>query len=395
MATTRGRGSSRGRPRETSQSTVSCTNIQLPMELISDILSRLPVKSLLRFKSVSKSWYKLIKSLNFVKQNQDYFKLNPNPVFNAVLSTVFVRKTGKQIFRVNLINALDKPIDLDVSFISDDTSFLVLGICDGLVSVMLRDKSSDIVICNPLIGDFRKIPPFQIFPQEKEYEDYSYFGFGLNGDKGYELFKMVYKYIPDDDELILKGGAYSLTANRWREINVKRGDFEYLENHYKSCIPNGLMPVFLHGVFYWEATDCDEEFVVCFDVESEVFDEFDVPSSGATWQLRDINEELAVVIYEQDVAFDIWIWDEEDRSWARKYLVEDAGSMARVLGCAGNGKLVVEDSYEEESELFLYDMDTYEMETLPYVNIGANRMLLLYTESLVSVNIGDDVACVI
>lgn len=41
----------------------------LPLDIISYILSRLPVKSLLRFKCVSKSWCSLISYPQFIRMN--------------------------------------------------------------------------------------------------------------------------------------------------------------------------------------------------------------------------------------------------------------------------------------------------------------------------------------
>ncbi|XP_058217013.1 probable F-box protein At1g14315 [Rhododendron vialii] len=48
-----------------SQSTVPRVTFHLPFDITIEILSRLPVKSLLRFKSVCKTWYALIETPDF------------------------------------------------------------------------------------------------------------------------------------------------------------------------------------------------------------------------------------------------------------------------------------------------------------------------------------------
>lgn len=42
---------------------------EIPQDLVVEILKRLPVKSLMRFKSTSKGWLALIKSPNFIKSH--------------------------------------------------------------------------------------------------------------------------------------------------------------------------------------------------------------------------------------------------------------------------------------------------------------------------------------
>ncbi|KAL5769476.1 hypothetical protein ACOSP7_013630 [Xanthoceras sorbifolium] len=43
--------------------------VKLPEDMIIEILSILPVKSLIRFRCVSKSWYALVKSSSFISKH--------------------------------------------------------------------------------------------------------------------------------------------------------------------------------------------------------------------------------------------------------------------------------------------------------------------------------------
>lgn len=48
----------------------------LPEDVLIEILSRLPVKSLIRFRRVCKIWYDLLKSLNFISKHVKNYNVN-------------------------------------------------------------------------------------------------------------------------------------------------------------------------------------------------------------------------------------------------------------------------------------------------------------------------------
>lgn len=48
----------------------------LPEDVIIEILLRLPVNSLLKFKSVCRNWYSLIKSPNFIRKHMNHRPTN-------------------------------------------------------------------------------------------------------------------------------------------------------------------------------------------------------------------------------------------------------------------------------------------------------------------------------
>ncbi|KAK4365542.1 hypothetical protein RND71_016900 [Anisodus tanguticus] len=51
----------------------------LPEDLVMEILPRLPVESLLRFKCVSKKWYEIIKNSSFIKEQLYWSSKNTTP----------------------------------------------------------------------------------------------------------------------------------------------------------------------------------------------------------------------------------------------------------------------------------------------------------------------------
>ncbi|KAJ0805560.1 putative F-box domain-containing protein [Helianthus annuus] len=68
-------------------------NISLPIEVIEEILSRLPVKSILRFRSLSKPWLSRISNPSFAKLQ---FTRATAAHRSALFISAFDRSTGKR-----------------------------------------------------------------------------------------------------------------------------------------------------------------------------------------------------------------------------------------------------------------------------------------------------------
>ncbi|XP_022720764.1 putative F-box protein At1g33530 [Durio zibethinus] len=100
----------------------------LPEDLTSNILSRLPIKSLLHFSCVHKTWNSLLKSSYFITS---HFK-NPN---NKDYGLIFVKYQDpeKPRFRLVTCDTYDIRLDLGLPSKSLRWCFYVGGSCNGLV----------------------------------------------------------------------------------------------------------------------------------------------------------------------------------------------------------------------------------------------------------------------
>ncbi|KAD7478413.1 hypothetical protein E3N88_01549 [Mikania micrantha] len=141
----------------------------LPPEIIYEILSRLPVKSLARFQSVCKLWFKFI---NDPYLQTIHVKQEPIPIIFQQLSCVspgiMVKYKQCRISFLRVIQgttSLQKdPVlrflcKLNPLFLQEK---MVLGSCNGLTLVCYKKNPTFLAIINPLSKQRYNLPPIKI-----------------------------------------------------------------------------------------------------------------------------------------------------------------------------------------------------------------------------------------
>ncbi|PHT39264.1 hypothetical protein CQW23_22837 [Capsicum baccatum] len=217
------------RKKSTSSAPFSSTSVQdlssefpvLPADLISEILFKLPLKSLLKFKSVSKSWLGLISSDNKY-YTRHRFMLGFDP-----------RKYIKDCSVSSLLyDHVTRAIDLDFPLNkSNESSIKAVGSANGLICVVI--SYSDLFLWNPSIRKFKKLPSPRIGFL------YMYrFGYELNDDY-YKVVCLTQK-VYDDDSHYNVGKIYSLKNNSWKRLDDFRigrlSNQTEGELRFKSCL---------------------------------------------------------------------------------------------------------------------------------------------------------------
>ncbi|XP_074314814.1 F-box protein CPR1-like [Silene latifolia] len=246
----------------------------LPTEIIShEIFSKLPVKSLLRFKCVSKSFYALISSPEFVEL---HLQESRSSDANRVL--ILAGKDRRNLYSIDVdspdsVTTIPLPHSLG-KWRPREVS--VVGSFDGLICVGLgvgKDNFTRFkhVLINPSTRVFREIPYKHTFVFSSILGYFrSSFGFGfddLNRD-----FKFVKITEADGIDLLLntvvKGRevmVYSSNKNTWKlaEMEKDRVDSVTTEGQNGVLIKNHL----LHWVFL--VPNSKHYRIGCFDTLSE------------------------------------------------------------------------------------------------------------------------------
>ncbi|MCI24237.1 F-box/kelch-repeat protein, partial [Trifolium medium] len=105
----------------------------LPEELIIQILLRLPVRSLLEFKCVCKSWKTRISDPKFAKSHLEILTVNPSITHQHIFSSHCISKPCK-IVSFPLQPLLENPSKpTKPAELCMENKFLIFGSCNGLL----------------------------------------------------------------------------------------------------------------------------------------------------------------------------------------------------------------------------------------------------------------------
>ncbi|XP_059635036.1 F-box protein CPR1-like [Cornus florida] len=238
----------------------------LPNDVVMDILSRLPVKSLVRFKCVSKSWLTLFTDPYFVKMhlNRSYEPNKKQLVFSCHIKEW---RSAIVVFSGNIIEPSGK-VDYPLNFECQSGKFL--GCCDGLILYSTSPYSSceeELHLLNPSTRKVKRLhPPFKSITGGVSY------GFGGAYGFGYDALTDDYKvvHIPYCHKSITT--LYTRKTNSWRRIQ----DIPY---HVMCSAPAAAL---LNGALHWLTKDMSK--IVSLNLEEEKFQVFILPAEFETQQ---------------------------------------------------------------------------------------------------------------
>ncbi|KAL4556672.1 hypothetical protein LXL04_034827 [Taraxacum kok-saghyz] len=250
---------------ESNMSENETVNAYLPDEIVKDIISRLPVKSLLQFRCVSKHWRDLIAGTQFIKSH----------LKNAISSSTQHRILLPTSPLISLsYNNINESIQLDSPFLNPRSSIKILGSCNGLVCLM--DATRDMIIYNP--STRRHFKPFQSPQQALHCSNRVEFvyGFGCISNRNDMRVVRFPRFGRDSD--------YNKLKVRDNPPNSPR------IGHVSSCYDFiDTVGTFLNGFLHWLAycngnIDDDHRVVASFNLSNETFTDLSLPPQDSSLQ---------------------------------------------------------------------------------------------------------------
>ncbi|KAM7503280.1 hypothetical protein LguiB_002184 [Lonicera macranthoides] len=365
----------------------------LPVELLSNILTRLPVRMLLRFTIVSKSWYSLITSPNFITTHQlnnnrtTVSNNNRTPLLLMVRHcTQLNQYLCKEHYSVRRDNdTFDEFAKFDFPFISQCSHFNLVGSCNGLVCLFDdHGTRTFIVLWNPSLRKSVTLPQPRAVTKSR-----GHFGFGIDPVTGdYKIVGLAYPYT----DRFLEVELFNLSTGSWRSINV--GDFSYVTSPHTQ-------QAFLNGVVHWSGYSSYKvggsmhNLIVSFDMRNESLGVVVVPPCVQQYwdhiamRVTIFRECLSFLHPDGDHSWCLWVMKEYgvESSWTKQFTVDVQLGLGRPTCFRGNGDLLVErrDWSCREVELVSYSPKSKLIKHLEIHGTRCSFYVDTYKESLVLV----------
>ncbi|GJU20242.1 F-box domain containing protein [Tanacetum coccineum] len=317
----------------------------IPFEIQSEIIKKLPVKSLVQFRSVSKQWKSFIDCREFIKT---YHINHPNPKHHLLVRY----KIGTVRKYTSIIDDNTFPQQKFPLFAPEPLNLLrnttILGSVDGLVCFYGFYQDVDletmmVVLWNPSVRKCVGIPIPNVF----DYRN-TRIGFGVCRDTNDP--KLVKINVVETPHISWDVQVFTLSSHVWKTV--------YTGAPFASC---NLMwaHVFIDGIVYWGSRGPRGSFIISFDLKSDKFVEVCVPERfvrNYSFWLAKVNESLGLLEFYIEGGVSVCgVWTRKDgvnNSFTKTYTVKVEGKSVfyRVLGFRNNGEVLLQLDDDDDSE---------------------------------------------
>ncbi|XP_058195353.1 F-box protein At3g07870-like [Rhododendron vialii] len=225
--------------------------LDLPHEMISEILCRLPTESILICRVVCKTWYAITKDPCFINTlgNSHY---QPTRLILKPLPYEDIGRTPYYLVLVDMEKHKTRRIPLEKMF----QELQITCSCNGFLCMAPPKKLDPVVIYNPITGDRL------ILPLSNSKSKVSCQVVGLGFDASTNKYKVVRAYTGlSSRRKVRRFEIISLGESSWRELSAP----QRIVNRDSSGV------TFLSGALYWTMSKGTSTIVVQFDLTDEKF----------------------------------------------------------------------------------------------------------------------------
>ncbi|XP_074361583.1 F-box/kelch-repeat protein At3g23880-like [Apium graveolens] len=314
----------------------------LSQELIFNILTFLPVFSLLRCKAVCKSWKSIISDPHFV---QDHLTVSHNKPPRPFSLLIVIPTGALEGFY------LETPGENTVKLTLPDFMYgmhIHVCCCNGLV-ILADIKVRVLYIWNPLTRLFKLLPKSNIFRSCLNLIYANEFGFWFDSvNNDYKILRVMYGNFTNgvDHIYVMAAGVYSVNSDSWREIPVPNEMRGFRSVAFSKRVVG-------RDALYFEEKDR----IVSFDLYNEVFGFCQYPDSGERMSyILNFDDSLGLIMKSggEGAALSLWKLDGfgDNVTWTKMFNIEPDVKIDRVFMYLGDAQFLAQDS---DIGFFIYD----------------------------------------
>ncbi|KAG8652340.1 F-box protein At5g49610 [Manihot esculenta] len=242
----------------------------LPIDIISQILRRVPAESIFSCSCVCKSWYALTHDRHFIQQHLQMTKKEPCQylIQSRYGVACFHRLLLLDIHNERLTEVSFKKMKLPNNPKLKLSAFYIVCSSNGLLCLAPKVKMDPVLICNPITRDCL-ILPSAISSVEMVCKSY-HIGFNFDPSSGKYMVVREFSYLtkPASNFQLLSVGE-----NSWKEISGAPD--VVLEQGFDT-------PIFWNGAFHWKISEIDHRnsnnsCILALDVGDEKFHTISFP----------------------------------------------------------------------------------------------------------------------
>lgn len=294
----------------------SCRIMLLSRAAIMDILSRLPVITLLSCRCVCKRFLHIVSDPEFARLH-----LSRSPI--SILIKTLPPVNGSKRLQVSQIE--DNGVGYDytrLEFSAKDSvptcEFGHMNSCNGLLCVAGFEKDDPVYVCNPILGEFVTLAS----PSKGRHRG-SFLGLGYSAvTDEYKVLQTFYPLVESDHRYV-EVEICTIGTGAWRSIGIGPKDLVTLP--FNS---------FLNGSLHWSTcTTNGSQFIHAFNFVTERFGAVPPPPrfSQENKKFTDLMRIgvlggcLYAIFFESSLRFDIWVMKQYGvkESWSIQYAVEN------------------------------------------------------------------------
>ncbi|CAF2110601.1 unnamed protein product [Brassica oleracea] len=344
---------------------------QIPIDIILEILSRVPAKSIARFRCASKDWGVTLCRPYFTDQFIKMSSLSPCLLFtfhaegkwSFFSSPESLLISDRKSSRVAVHRLSHIPIDYPIRVCVPACGLL----CTKDEWDLSGKKDARMMICNPSTGGFKLLPKVKT----KRRRVLTYLGY-------------------DPVEKVLTLGTGNMN---WRMIECSVSHCPQSKDN-EICI-GGVLYYLAVGSGSWETS---MPMIVCFDIRSEKF-KFIVDEA-----FKDINYPSSLINYKgklgilhpnsdfmagRSSGFVLWVIDDiENHTWRKNIIILPslwwslvAGTRFHIVGTTGDSEIMFSPSVVSSIlfYIFCYNMETKSMRRVEIQGLGPVKDQKIYT----------------